>query len=150
MHTAYPSFVVFLGGILFSLFSFIYSPTTSANDNEVANASETSRKWVGKGYSIDGGWNITEENGKKILRFDQNFSTHQGPDLKVYLSRESLQNVKGRTVSQSSILISPLKSPKGAQEYELPASLNLDEFSSVLIHCETYAHLWGGGSLKNE
>ncbi len=132
-----------LSAVLLSLTLIFYTAISNADDGE------SSRKWIGKGYDINGGWNISEQDGKQILTFDEDFSTRKGPDLKIYLSRESIQKVKGRSVTKSSVLISPLKSEKGAQQYELPSDLNLDDFSSVLIHCEAYAHLWGGGSLKD-
>ncbi len=119
---------------------------------QIANSDDNAgpdHKWVEKGYRIDGGWNIVEKDGKNVLTFSEDFSTKKGPDLKVYLSKESIQKIKGRNVTKTSILISALKSEKGAQEYQLPDDLNLDDFSSVLIHCEAYSHLWGGGALKN-
>ncbi|MEM7195250.1 MAG: DM13 domain-containing protein [Pseudomonadota bacterium] len=103
--------------------------------------------WTGLGYDIDGGWSIVDRDSKRYIVFDENFDTKNGPDLKVYLSKKSVNTVQGRTVVKSSIEISPLKSASGTQEYEIPADVELDDFKSLLIHCEAYSHLWGGSDL---
>ena len=107
----------------------------------------TSGEWVKKGYEIRGAWSIAKNGEKTVLSFNDEFKTKSGPDLKVYLSTKSIDQIKGRDVVKSSVLVSPLKSAKGAQQYELPADVDIDDFSSVLIHCEAYAHLWGGADL---
>jgi len=108
----------------------------------------TSGTWTEKGYAINGGWKIVNRDNKKFIVFDEDFKTKKGPDLKVYLSRKSIKDVKGGNVVQSSVEISPLISHKGAQEYEIPDNVNLNDFASVLIHCKAYAHLWGGAALE--
>ena len=117
-------------------------PPVFAGDVEISGG-----KWVEKGYAIKGGWKIVNRDESRFIVFDDKFKTKKGPDLKVYLSRKSIEDVQGKSVAQSSIKISPLQSNKGAQEYEIPNDVNLDDYSSLLIHCEAYSHLWGGGAL---
>ena len=114
-----------------------------AGDSEVASG-----EWVEKGYAIKGGWKIVQRGDQKIIVFNEDFKTRNGPDLKVYLSKIPIESIKGSDVEQSSVKIGPLISNKGTQEYPIPSDLNLDDFSSVLVHCEAYTHLWGGGALK--
>ncbi len=105
-------------------------------------------EWVEKQYGIKGSWEVIERDGKTIIAFDEKFKTKNGPDLKIFLSNLTMDKINGQNVVSSSVLVSPLKSNKGAQEYVLPASVSLDDFSSVVIHCEKFSVLWGGGSLK--
>ncbi len=100
-----------------------------------------------KKYGIKGDWQILQENGQTILRLSDNFKTKNGPDLKIFLSPQSVDAVSGQTATQGSVLISALKSNKGGQDYVIPANVNLANFSSVLIHCEAFSVLWGGGDL---
>lgn len=103
--------------------------------------------WTGKGYAIKGGWHVTSRDDKTVISFDEKFKTRRGPDLKVYLSTSPIEDLQDRNVEDTSVLISPLKSNKGPQEYVLPDDVKLDDFRSVVIHCEAYSHLWGGANL---
>lgn len=114
----------------------------------VLSVNSQAEEWVEKKYEIKGSWDVVMRDGKTFITFDEKFKTKNGPDLKIFLSNLSMDQVNGKNVISSSVLVSPLKSSKGAQEYEIPASLNIDDFSSLLIHCEKYSVLWGGGSLK--
>lgn len=114
-----------------------------------ASAAETlaGGEWTNKGYDIHGEWKIVAREDGRWLVFDDDFRTRSGPDLKVYLSSHTLATVTGKTVAAKSVEIAALQSPRGAQEYQLPAKLNLHDYRSVLIHCKSFAHLWGGGEL---
>lgn len=100
-----------------------------------------------KKYGIKGDWQIIQKDGQTILRLSDDFKTKKGPDLKIFLSPKSVAAVSGKTATQGSVLISELNSNKGGQDYVIPANVNLANFSSVLIHCEEFSVLWGGGDL---
>ncbi len=106
-----------------------------------------SGEWVNKSYDIHGGWEIVKRGGNHYIVFDENFKTRSGPNLNVYLSPRPLGALSDNTVAPNSVEIAPLKSPLGAQEYEIPASLDLTEYRSLLIHCKTFSHLWGGATI---
>lgn len=106
-----------------------------------------SGQWTNKGYDIHGEWKIVARDGGRYIVFDDDFKTRSGPDLKVYLSSRSLAVVTGETAASGSVEIAALQSPHGAQEYEIPVHLNLDDYRSLLIHCKAYSHLWGGGQI---
>ncbi|MBI1340515.1 hypothetical protein GC169_09970 [bacterium] len=112
-----------------------------------AAKTEHAGTFVKKDKRISGSWSIVEEGGKRIIRFSGDFSAANGPDLKVFLSPTSIADVKGKTAVNGSINLGVLKSTKGAQDYEIPAGVTLSNFKSVLVHCEEYAVLWGGGDL---
>lgn len=69
-----------------------------------------------------------------------NFLTSNGPDLKVYLSKE-LQPV-------NFINLGSLKAISGNQLYDIPAGVNTAEYKYALIYCQQYSHLFGSAELK--
>jgi len=112
-----------------------------------ANPSFASGYWSKKSFAINGSWSIVHRNGSNVLVLDQNFKTKSAPDLKIFLSTNSLENLNGRNATSGSVLISPLKSNKGAQEYIIPANIDVSQYQSLIIHCEAYSKLWGGSRL---
>ena len=88
---------------------------------------------------VSGQAKIYLKNGKYILALE-NFVTNNGPDLKVYLSKD-----KGPA---EFIKLSDLKSTNGNQLYDIPAMPNFIEYKYVLIHCERYNHLFGSALLQ--
>jgi Electron transfer DM13. len=106
-----------------------------------------SQSFFKKKYKIKGSWSLIQRDGKNIVKFSDDFKTKNGPDLKVFLSPTPAQSVNGKNAVQGSINLGVLKTNKGGQEYEIPAGTDLSKFSTVLVHCEAYSVLWGGGSL---
>ena len=129
-----------LGGLLG--LSLLAAPPPQAMAETLAGGD-----WTNKGYDIHGNWKIVAQNGKRYIVFDEDFKTRSGPDLKVYLSSRSLAALSDKTVASSSVEIAPLKSARGAQQYEIPAHLDLADYRSLLIHCKAFSHLWGGGNI---
>ncbi|MFC7291888.1 DM13 domain-containing protein [Hirschia litorea] len=112
-----------------------------------AEASVAEHSFVKKDKKIKGGWSIIQRDGDSYIRFNDDFKTSNGPDLKVFLSPQTIEEVTGKTAIEGAINLGELISNKGSQEYKLPADLNASDFKSVLIHCEQYSKLWGGGAL---
>ena len=108
---------------------------------------KTSASFVKKRYNINGTWSVTEQNGQQVIKFNNDFKTKGGPDLKVFLSSNSISELSGKSVIGSSLKLSVLKSNKGAQSYIIPAGVNLSDYKSVVIHCEAFSVLWGGFDL---
>lgn len=100
-----------------------------------------------KKYKIKGSWTIVERDGKQFVSFSDDFKTKNGPDLKIFLSPKSESEVNGKNAVEGSLNLGELKNKKGPQEYEIPAGTDLSLYSTVLVHCEAYAILWGGGAL---
>lgn len=103
--------------------------------------------FVTKEYRIEGGWNIVQEGGQTLIRFDEGFSTKGGPDLKVFLSPKTIDEANGDNATEGSLLLGELQSTTGAQDYLVPEGVSLEDFGSVLVHCEKFGVLWGGGEL---
>ena len=103
--------------------------------------------FIRKAKKLKGSYSIVEENGQTIIRFADNFKTVNGPDLKVFLSPQTVEGAKGSTATQDAVLLGFIKSETGTQDYIVPAGVSLANFNSVLIHCEAFSVLWGGGNI---
>lgn len=79
------------------------------------------------------------QNGKFFLALE-NFSTTNGPDLKVYLSQKA--------EPFNFIKLGNLKSTNGNQVYNILESLDFTKYKYALIHCERFNHLYGNAELK--
>jgi hypothetical protein len=85
-------------------------------------------------YSVSGLAQLYNSNGKLVLLLD-NFSSSNGPDLRVYLSTT--------TGASSFVNLGKLKSTNGKQSYEIPANTDLSNFKFVLIWCQQFSVLFG-------
>jgi len=81
---------------------------------------------------------LTDGSDQRFLRFDEDFSTNNGPDLKVYLRAEN-----GDFVS-----LGDLRGNIGDQNYEIPVGTDLSVFSEVQIWCERFSINFGGAFLE--
>lgn len=130
-------------GLLFLLLLFF---TASAMNLSHA-ATSTEGTWINKQYKIKGAWEIANRDGQTIIKFKDGFKTKGGPDLKVFLSKKDIADVTGKNATSEGIFISKLKSKKGDQEYVLPENIDINDYTSLLIHCEAFSVLWGGANI---
>jgi len=82
------------------------------------------------GINVTGEAKIYLENGLYKVQLE-NFSVSGGPDLKVYLSKAATPTVFVNLGNLTSQTI-----------YPVPASVNVADYSHVLIHCQQYNHLF--------
>jgi len=129
---------------IMSLGSTTFSLPASA---ETSISAPVSGEFIRKQKSIKGSWEIVQRGDQSIIVFGDDFRAKNGPDLKVFLSPKSVADVTGKTATNGAVLISTLSSTKGQQEYVIPAGVKLSDFESVLVHCEAYSVVWGGGDL---
>jgi hypothetical protein len=115
--------------------------------NNALAMADSEGTWVNKQYKIKGAWEIENRDGQTIIRFKDGFKTKGGPDLKVFLSKKDIKDVNGKNATSDSVFISKLKSKKGNQEYVLPAGIDINDYASLLIHCEAFSVLWGGANI---
>lgn len=126
---------------IIAIFSVLALTTTAlAADN-------TEKPFVKKRYSIMGTAKIETVDGQNRLVFSAGFKTKNGPDLKVFLSKLPIESLSVEDVAENTVRLSVLKSNKGGQTYIIPAEISLDEYESVILHCEYYGVLWGGFDL---
>ncbi len=102
---------------------------------------------IKKSKKLKGAWSVEQRGEKTFIVFADDFRAAKGPDLKIFLSPQSVSDVTGKTAIDGALNIGELKATKGGQEYEVPAGIDLSDYSSVLVHCEAYSVLWGGGNL---
>ena len=82
------------------------------------------------GHSVSGTASVFDSNGTQILVLDP-FNSQNGPDLKVYLSKDA---GAGTYVDLGS-----LKSTTGKQSYEIPAGFDIHTYPYVLIWCQKFS-----------
>ena len=70
------------------------------------------------------------------------------PDLKVVLSPLTVGDARNENALQGGVVVSPLLSNRGAQEFRIPPETDPSLYRSVLIHCEQYSKLWGGTATR--
>ena len=115
---------------------------TAAADGSVAAAEagavEFSGAFQGVGpYTITGLAEVTTQDGQRILRLTDDFSTNNGPQLVIYLRAENGDFVN----------LGNLQSLEGTQDYEIPADIDLDVFSEVQVWCEPFGINFGSANL---
>lgn len=88
------------------------------------------------GISVQGGVKIYELNGINYLELS-NFSISEGPDLKIYLSKNDYPS---NYINLGALDSNSIKT--------LPNSINFNEFKFVLIHCQAYNHLFAIAQLN--
>lgn len=130
-----------------SAYAVVTLPAVAQADVTAATAAQASGDFVRKSKRLQGGWHIETRGERQFLILDDSFRAANGPDLKIFLSPQTLDQVTGKTAVNGAINIGELKKTRGAQEYELPEGLDLADYQSVLVHCEKFAVLWGGGAL---
>ena len=95
--------------------------------------------FISYGQNVVGMVKIYEQNSKLTLALE-NFSTNNGPDLHVYLSKE--------VMPVNFIDLGKLKSTGGNQLYDVPGMPDFSQYKYALIHCQQYNHLFGSAELK--
>lgn len=89
-----------------------------------------------------------QENDKWLLKTGLTFKADRGPDVKVFLSKQSAGNIDGSNATQQAAFVVLLSKFKGEQTIELPDGINPDDFQSLVFHCEEYSKLWGATPLR--
>jgi hypothetical protein len=104
-------------------------------------------------HETTGNVTLISENGRQTLTFDEAFATSDGPDLVVVLHRSA--NVIAESEPPAHpldeadyVVIAPLTSPTGAQEYVVPAEIDLSAFESVAIWCQAFNATFGAAPLQ--
>lgn len=130
------------------------SPSPANNISESTSDSViSSGTFVDGEHATSGKVTIVTRNGKRFLELGKDFQTSDmGPDLVVILHRKG--DVIASTVPPAYpikkgdyVILAPLKSFKGAQTYEIPENINLDDFLSAAIWCRKFNATFGAATL---
>jgi len=87
-----------------------------------------------KGYNVTGTVEVKKVGGKTIvaLKDDYVFDPNKNPpDIKIGFGN-------GETYSKGSKIHDKLDVKSGAAEFEVPSSINTDDFSELYIYCEKF------------
>jgi len=76
---------------------------------------------------------IIEIGGRRFVRFEDVTLTN-APDVHVYLSRET----GGRWSEETSLYLGALKATNGSFNYELPATVDVEIYRSVVVWCRAF------------
>jgi hypothetical protein len=93
-------------------------------------------RFRGLAHDASGTALLIDVEGKRYLRFED-LEVDNGPDLKVYLSPEPGSSEEG-AFDDRIVSLGDLKGNIGDQNYEVPASVDLDRFRSAVVWCERF------------
>jgi hypothetical protein len=87
-------------------------------------------------------------DGRRFIRFE-NFRVTNGPDLYVYLSGHPAPRTREQLHQGGAVEVALLKGNVGNQNYELPATLDVGKFKSVVIYCKRFSVLFASATLDS-
>ena len=90
---------------------------------------------------------LGDGTGQRFLRFED-FATDNGPDLNVYLSTAAPDGPAGE-FDDDFIDLGDLKGNIGSQNYEIPADVDLDRYTTVVIWCVRFGVAFGAAELMS-
>ena len=88
-------------------------------------------------YSARGTATVFETDGQRVLRFED-FEADNGPDLVVWLATAGAE-ASDDELQAEFVELGELKGNIGAQNYELPDEVDIDEYASVVIWCRRFS-----------
>ena len=110
---------------------------------------EASGTFIDRSHPTEGSALVLGDgSGQRFLRFED-FRTDNGPDLNVYLSAAPPDAPAGE-FDNDFVDLGDLKGNVGAQNYEIPAGLNLDHYSTVAIWCVRFSVVFGAAELTQD
>jgi Electron transfer DM13 len=144
--------VISLGIISLSLLSLGTANTVSATMVNSAQSNNISTKVAGVNSQVgsfrkaehptQGMVRIINKNGKRYLKFDNNFKTESGPDLYVILYRNRTVPVSG-IKAKDYVRVGRLQRINGSQLYAIPNNVSLGNYKSVAIWCRQFNATFG-------
>lgn len=91
-------------------------------------------------HQASGTARIIRTDGKTYVRFEDDFKVTNGPDLFVYLGNGDKYDANAN--------LGALRGNEGSQNYEIPESLNGDNYSEVWVWCRAFSVPFGKAVLK--
>lgn len=99
----------------------------------------------GKAHQTSGRATIYRtSDGRQYLRLTD-FMTSNGPDVHVVLAQTDDANLAKEIVTDQidSVELGQLKGNQGDQNYDLPASVDLQKYNAAVIYCERFHAIFG-------
>jgi hypothetical protein len=104
----------------------------------------------GKAHQTSGRATIYRtSDGRQYLRLTD-FMTSNGPDVHVVLGQTDDANLTKEIVTDQidSVELGQLKGNQGDQNYDLPASVDLQKYNAAVIYCERFHAIFGVARLE--
>ncbi|MFK7913488.1 MAG: DM13 domain-containing protein [Pseudomonadales bacterium] len=98
--------------------------------------------------SLQGDWQIVEDNGAHFIELSDNFKAKKGPDVKIFLSPTPAEQITGSNAVTGSVFVTLISDFKGKARIAIPAGTDISAFQSLVFHCEEYSKLWGSSTLR--
>lgn len=92
------------------------------------------------GHNAEGQAQLIKVGDKYYIRLEENFKVTNGPDLFVYLGKNGQYDPNTKLDS--------LKGNIGSQNYEVPISINIQEYNEVWVWCRSFSVPFGKAVLK--
>jgi hypothetical protein len=105
----------------------------------------------GKAHQTSGRATIYKSSdGKEEYVRLTDFVTSNGPDVHVLLARSDDRSLTQEIVKGQldSVELGPLKGNQGDQNYDLPASADLQKYNAIVIFCERFHAVFGVARLE--
>jgi hypothetical protein len=109
-------------------------------NNEIESQAEllSTADFIPSAHEVEGKALLIEQNGKKILRFE-NFETINGPNLHIYLASDLNDD--------DFIDLGEIKATSGNVNYEIPNNIDTDKYDKVLVWCVPFKILFSYADL---
>ena len=91
-------------------------------------------------HQASGTARIIRTDGKTYVRFEDDFTVTNGPDLFVYLGTDNKYDVNAN--------LGALKGNEGSQNYEIPPSIDVSKYSEVWVWCRAFSVPFGKAVLQ--
>jgi len=133
--------IIFIIALLSSCKEEDATPTAPINDDFDTTTATVlkSGTLAGIGHTVSGTVTIYKSASSKTVVLDP-FSSQNGPDLKVYLSKD--------INASSYISLGALKSTSGKQSYEIPGNPDVTDYNYVMVWCEQFTVVFGRAEIK--
>lgn len=125
------------------------SATAGADEETAAAMIETifTGTFIDRSHPTSGRADVLNDGStQRFLRFEE-FATDNGPDLNVYLSSAPADGPAGE-FDDDFIDLGDLTGNIGTQNYEIPADVDLDRYSTVVIWCVRFGVAFGAAEIS--
>jgi hypothetical protein len=102
--------------------------------------------FVDRSHPASGAAIVITDGTTAFLRFED-FKTDNGPDLFVYLSAGVTSESPAGALDDDFVDLGRLKGNIGAQNYELPAGIDLTRYRTVVVWCKRFTTAFGAADL---
>lgn len=86
---------------------------------------------------------VVQIGARRFVRFESVAITN-APDIHIYLSKDT----GGKYVEANAVYLGPLRATNGSFNYEVPASVDLAQYRSVVVWCRAFTTLMTWADLR--